>query len=98
MMRMQPMMPWSNMPWGYMPMPSIPPPFFDGTNVSKFLRSFDEFCDEYGREEVWRALRVPSFYTRDIGIYLRTLPEYAAKEWVDMKAVMMKEWENEDDE
>ena len=79
-------------------MSGVPFPYFDGINVSEFLRNFKDFCDDYGYAPEQRTVRVIRYCAGLISAYLRSLPKYAAKEWEDMKAIMLKEWEQEDNE
>ncbi|KIX00544.1 uncharacterized protein Z518_09609 [Rhinocladiella mackenziei CBS 650.93] len=76
----------------------LPLPYFNGTNVTEFLRTFDDFCDDFGYAQEVRAARVVRYCTGAISAYLRSLPEYTAGVWSDMKTAMLKEWESEDDE
>ena len=71
-------------------------PFFDGRNVTEFLRAYDRMCDDSGLSETSRAGRVDVYCDRDRGAYLRTLPEYHAEEWEELKKVLRKEFKSLD--
>ena len=68
----------------------LPLPFFDGANVSAFLRAFDEFCDDYEHGDQWRASRVPRFCSRNVSMYVRSLPEYAERDSACLRASFSK--------
>lgn len=84
------------MPWRGGPNSGVP--YFEGYNVTEFLRSFDEFCDDFGVKAETRPTRVIRYCASQIGMYLRTTEEFVARSWEDMKKMMLKEWEETDDE
>lgn len=86
----------SHMPWTSGPNQGLP--YFDGKNVSEFLRAFEELCEDHGVKINTRVTRVVRYCSSQINTHLRMSAEYEEADWEKMKKMMIKEWEQTDDE
>src|SRR5579859_1753890 len=58
--------------------------FFDKTNVTEFLKRWEEECDEVGYTDAQKCVKLPAYCAEDTRIAIRNLRGYEAKNWVMM--------------
>ena len=77
--------------------PSMKHPRFDGKNVSKFLRKYEEFTNNYEFTDEQRARRVTNYVSRDRYIdAIQKLDGYKKKDWNALKKEIKEEFKKGD--
>jgi hypothetical protein len=71
-------------------------PHFTGKNISEFLRTWENLCEDYGVSEADRLRKLPRYCDRLIGMYVETIPEFQDKDWEGLKKVLLREYRSED--
>ena len=71
-------------------------PHFTGKNVSEFLKTWENLCEDYGVTSADQLKKLPRYCTRLIGRYIETIPEYQTKEWDSLKTILLQEYRHED--
>src|SRR5579859_4235505 len=58
--------------------------FFDKTNVSEFLKRWEEECEEVGYTDAQKCVKLPAYCAEDTRITIRNLKGYEEKSWAKM--------------
>src|SRR5579859_6144928 len=58
--------------------------FFDKTNVSEFLKRWEEECEEVGYTDAQKCVKLPAYCAEDTRIVIRNLKGYEEKSWARM--------------
>src|SRR5579859_2772581 len=58
--------------------------FFDKTNVSEFLKRWEEECEEVGYTDAQKCVKLPAYCAEDTRIAIRNLKGYEEKSWAKM--------------
>src|SRR5579859_75902 len=58
--------------------------FFDKTNVTEFLKQWEEECDEVGYTDAQKCVKLPAYCVKDTQIAIRNLKGYEEKSWAKM--------------
>ena len=81
------------------PKPGTPgAPFFTGKNVSEFIKTWENMCEDYRLSAADQHRKLPRYCDRLIRFKVETLPEYKAKDWQGLKKAMLKEYRKDDAE
>src|SRR5579859_810575 len=57
---------------------------FDKTNVTEFLKRWEEECDEVGYTDAQKCVKLPAYCAEDTRIAIRNLKGYEEKSWAKM--------------
>jgi hypothetical protein len=62
---------------------------FNSKNVSEFLKTWENLCEDYLVNDVNRLRKLPRYCSRLIRLYVETIPEYERKDWEGLKTVLL---------
>ena len=71
---------------------------FDEHNITKFLKRFEEQCDEYEVIEKKQWIKLFYYYVRFIAEFMKTSSSYVNRSWKIFEKKMWKEYKDQDTE
>lgn len=82
-----------------MPLPSPEQqgaPHFKGSNVTRFLRRWEELCANHGIAREGMVSRLPQYMEDIHGDYVRSLPSWQEGDWNDLKTQLLRDFKTDD--
>ena len=80
---------------GMMPRPGQPL-YFDGTDVSEFLRRWNIECEDFGINEPKKCARLPYYCSKEVKDVVEILDGYVEEDWTKLEAGLKEHyWQND---
>jgi Protein of unknown function (DUF4100) len=85
--RTLPLTPPINYRYGVMPRPGQPGAlYFDNTNITEFLRRWDNECEDFGLTDPQKCTRLPDYCTPETKDTIELLSGYKSKNWTTLQS------------
>jgi hypothetical protein len=71
-------------------------PEFDGIDITRFVKKWDDICENYGIKIIKKTRRISKYMTKVIGEYIRAQEKYEKRDWKNLKKFLLHKYRQKD--